>query len=422
VKSLYKIRISYAALAGALALLVSCGSTTAAQPTPIAAATTIPAAATTLPVATSAPAITTAPTAAPTGIPTATATSQPTTQPTANAEPTATPAPTSLLPNDVPWVHSAGMIFADDETFDLVKHGLPAPGYQFQVAPDGTMIAYISQQGHLIVADIRTSRAILGDGAAIMVAGYAFAPDSHTLLFTTPDDQAELVDLPSGQRHSLKLGAQPNVPSGMSTGLIPIAWNERGLFAEQVFWGTDAPPQGVVRLDPATGAVTPISEIDHISAAFSPDGKRLALVTGSVPIGEQQITGITLVDVASGQATPLVPEQPQLIKALRWSPDGAQLLYASAANYDTLETKLQVIGTNVKAPAEPAKESLVIDTYRDIAWGSAQPLLLTAEKNGLLYLYWVELSDQGIVSLAPSMGLPVPDAEHADGQIIYAPR
>ena len=90
--------------------------------------------------------------------------------------PTATPAPTSALPNDVPWVHSAGIVFADDETFDLVKHGLPAPAYQFQVAPDGATVAYVNQQGHLIIADLRTSQVIVGDQAGIMVAGYHSRP------------------------------------------------------------------------------------------------------------------------------------------------------------------------------------------------------------------------------------------------------
>lgn len=421
-KPIYTIRLLSAALVGALVLLVSCGPTTAAQPTPIATATTIPAAATALPAATSAPAITTAPTAAPTAIPTATATSQPTTEPTVSAEPTATPAPTSLLPNDIPWVHSAGTIFADDETFDLVKHGLPAPAYQFQVAPDGTMIAYLSRQDHLIVADIRTSQAILDDGPAVMATGFAFAPDGHALAYGTPEGQLNILDLPSGERHPIALSEQPAPQNRPTTILMPIAWTNTGLYAQQVIWGSDALPQGIVHIDPANGMVTPIRTDTHLSAFVSPDEKRIALITGSVPIGAQQITGITLLDIASGQATPLVPEQPQLIRSLRWSPDGTQLLYASVANYDTVETKLQVISTGAKAPAGPAKESLVLDTYRDIAWGGAQPLLLTIEKDGLLHLYWVEMNDQGIISLAPSAALVAPTAEQVDGQIIYAPQ
>jgi len=399
----------------ALAVLVGCGPTTAAQPTPIAVPTSVPA-------ATSAPAVTAAPTAAPTAVPAATAAPQPTAEPTVSAEPTATPAPTSLLPNDVPWVHSAGTIFADDESFDIAKHGLPAPAYQFQVAPDGTMIAYMSQPGHLIVADMRTSQIIVDDRAAVMAAAFVFAPDSRSLFFTTTDDRAGLIDLPGGQRHDLTLGAERNLPNGMSTGVLPIAWIEQGILAQQVLWGTDAPAQGVIWIDPTTGAVTPISKIEHISAALSPDGTQIAFVTGNVPIGDQPTTGITLLDLASGQATPLVPEQPQLIRALRWSPDGARLLYASMASYDTIETKLQLINVASKAPADPADKSLAVDTYRDIAWSGAQPLLLTAEKDGLLHLYWVELSDQGIISLAPAAALAAPSAEQPDGQIIYAPR
>jgi hypothetical protein len=322
----------------------------------------------------------------------------------------------------VPWVHSAGTIFADDETFDLVKHGLPAPTYQFQVAPDGTMIAYTSQQGHLIVADIRTSQALLDDGPAVMATGFAFAPDSHALAYGTPEGDLNILDLPGGQRHPVTITGQPTPQNGPTTILMPIAWTNEGLYAQQVLWGSDALPQGIMRIDPLSGAVTPIRTGTHLSAFVAPDGKQIALITGSVPIGEQQITGITLLDVASGQVTPLVPEQPQLIRTLSWSPDGAQLLYASVANYDTPQTKLQVISTNSTAPAGPAKESLVIDTYRDIAWGGAQPLLLTVEGDGLLHLYWVELSDQGVLSLAPSIAFAAPAAQQIDGQIIYTPR
>ena len=119
----------------------------------------------------------------------------------------------------------------------------------------------------------------------------------------------------------------------MDTGLIPIAWTEQGLFAQQVLWGTDAPPQGIVRLDPTTGAIALVSQLDHLNAVISHDGKQLALVSGSAPISEQPSTGITVLDLASGQATPIVPEQPQLISALSWSGDGTQILYASIATY-----------------------------------------------------------------------------------------
>ena len=166
---------------GALAL-AACGPAAATQPTQPAA--------TALPATTSAPAATTAPTtAAQTSAPAATAVPQPTPRPM-GAAPSATPQPTSLLPNDVPWVQSAGTIFADnDQSFEFAKHGLPPAAYNFVTAPDGTMVAYTSQQGHLIVADVCTGQAIVDDSQAIMPTTFVFSPDSGALAYGTAEDE-----------------------------------------------------------------------------------------------------------------------------------------------------------------------------------------------------------------------------------------
>jgi hypothetical protein len=50
-----------------------------------------------------------------------------------------------------PWLQSTGIIFADDESFEFAKPGLSTPVYNFVTAPDGTMVAYTCQQGHLIM-------------------------------------------------------------------------------------------------------------------------------------------------------------------------------------------------------------------------------------------------------------------------------
>ncbi len=186
------------ALVGALAL-AACGQAAATQPTQPAA--------TAQPAPTSAPAATSAPpTAAPTSAPAATAVPQPTAEPTTSAGPSATPDPTSLLPNDAPWVQSAGTIFADDESFEFAKHGLPAPAYNFVTASDGTMVAYTSQQGHLIVADVRTGQAIVDDSQAIMPTNFVFSPDSGALAYGTGEGELKLIELPSGTRHPIALG------------------------------------------------------------------------------------------------------------------------------------------------------------------------------------------------------------------------
>jgi hypothetical protein len=155
VKPYHQLWLPTIALVAALAL-AGCGLAAETQSTQSAA--TAPSAPTSASAAAANP-----PTAAPTSAPAATAVPQPTAEPNTSVAPSAALAPTNLLPNDVPWVQSAGTIFADDESFELAKHGLPAPAYNFVAAPDGTMVAYASQQGHLIVADVRTGQAIVDD-------------------------------------------------------------------------------------------------------------------------------------------------------------------------------------------------------------------------------------------------------------------
>jgi hypothetical protein len=360
------------------------------------------------------------PTAAPTSAPAATAVPQPTAEPNTSVVPSATPAPTSLLPNDVPWVQSAGTIFADDESFELAKHGLPAPAYNFVAAPDGTMVAYASQQGHLIVADVRTGQAIVDDNQSIMPTNFVFSPDSGALAYGTAEGELSLIELPSGTRQPIALEKESALQDPPTTTLMPIAWTNDGLYTQQVIWGSDAPPQGIVRVDTRTGATTEITDKQHYGTAIAPDGKSIALITGSMPLGDQPTTGITLLNVATGQTTQPVAEQPQIIRGLRWSPDGARMLYAVGSGYEASDTRLQVLA--VGGPASTSGDGLVIQSYRDIGWSNTTtPIVLTIKPDGL-WLYRLELGDEGPNNLEPLLGIPAEPGTQFDGQIIYTPR
>jgi hypothetical protein len=412
VKPYNQLGLPTIALVGALAL-AACGPAATAQPTQPAA--------TAQPAPTSAPAATSAPpTAAPTSAPAATAMPQPTPEPTASAAPSATPAPTSLLPHDVPWVQSAGTIFADDESFEFAKHGLPAPAYNFVTAPGGTLVAYISQQGHMIVADVRTGQAIVDDSQAIMPTTFVFSPDSGALVYGTGEGELNLIELPSGTRHPIALEQEPAPEDRPTTTLMPIAWTNDGLYTQQVIWGSDAPPQGIVRVELSSGATTEITAKQHYGAAIAPDGKSIALITGSMPLGDQPTTGITLLNLASGQTTQLVAEQPQIIRGLRWSPDGARLLYAVGSSYEASDTRLHVLALG--GPAGTPGDGLIIQSYRDIGWSDTMtPIVLTLKENGL-WLYRMELGEGGPNNLALLLGIPAQPGTQFDGQIIYTPR
>ena len=124
-----------------------------------------------------------------------------------------------------------------------------------------------------------------------------------------------------------------------------------------------------------------------------PMAHSIALITGNMPLGDQPTTGITLLNVASGQTTQPVAEQPQIIRGLRWSPDGARLLYAVGSSYDASDTRLHVLA--VGGPVGTPGDGLVIESYRDIGWSDTMtPIVLTLKENGL-WLYRIELGDEG---------------------------
>lgn len=320
----------------------------------------------------------------------------------------------------MPWVYSAGTIFADDESFVFAKQDLPAPAYNFVTAPNGALVAYTSQQGHLIVVDVRTSQALVDDSQSIIPTNFVFAPGSDTLAYGTGEGELNLIELSSSARRPIPVAKLPAPQNAPTSALMPIAWTSDGLYAQQVIWGSDAPPQGIVRIDPSTGAITSITDKQHYGSAIAPNGKTVALITGSMPLGDQPTTGITLLDLASGQTSQPIAEQPQIIRGLRWSPDGARLLYAVGDTYESPDTRLHVLAAST--PASTPGDGLVIQSYRDIGWSdNTTPIVLTIKPNGL-WLYRMDLGDQGLNNPTPLMGIPTDPGAQVDGQIIYTPR
>jgi hypothetical protein len=282
------------------------------------------------------------------------------------------------------------------------------------------MVAYTSQQGHLVVADVRTSQAIVDDSQSVMATSFVFAPDSRALAYGTSEGELYTIELPGGMRRPIPLAKQPTPQNGPISALMPLSWTNDGLYAQQVIWGSDAPPQGVVRVDPTSGATATITAKEMIGAEFAPDGKSIALITGSMPLGGEPNTGIALLDLASGQMTQLVAERPQIIRGLRWSPDGARLLYAVGDTYESNDTRLHVLAPG--GPAGTPGEGLVIQLYRDIGWlNDTTPIVLTIKPTGV-WLYRMELGDQGPNNPTPLMGIPAQPGVQVDGQIIDTPR
>jgi dipeptidyl aminopeptidase/acylaminoacyl peptidase len=303
-------------------IVPSAQPTTLASPTVAPSATAIPAASATVPAPTATPA---SPTAAP---------ASPTTSAPATAEPAA------LLPADTIWIRSGAMVMAQgegDHSISLGENAFPPFGSGALPAPDGSRLAYISREGHLVVVDLR-SGATATLGGALEPMSFRFSPDSRELAAAFSDSQRwqlQVIELGTGAARTLQEGPLLSQNSGdRSLVLMPLAWTPGGIMVEQIMWATDAPPQGLALVDPADGTTHPVREEQHLIAAVNPDGTQVALVTGILPLGGEQPTmELRMLDVASRQDANLLRPQAGFVRQIRWSPDGTMLLFSMSENY-----------------------------------------------------------------------------------------
>jgi hypothetical protein len=259
--------------------------------------------------------------------------------------------------------------------------------------------------------------------------GLVFSPDSRELAFTVNDGSTWRLlarDLQSGATRTILEGpiaaesadAEPWVAH-------PLAWIPSGLLIERVLWGTDKLPWGLTLVDPATGTQQPIRAKEHLSAAISPDGQRVAVVKGSAPIGEPPRAAISVINVGDLNEITVVREQQLVVKALHWSPDGSKLLYAGSEHYlgYTPVTKVHVLsadGSNEQAfgigtPSfKPA--------YGDLAWQDDQTaLLLSPQDDGYVHLYKLPLASFDVANLEPLAAFVRESPNDRVDEIIYTP-
>jgi Tol biopolymer transport system component len=327
-------------------------------------------------------------------------------------------------------VRSGGVIFADDEALDFQQRGLPIPEYRLHVTSDGAYLAYVNRDGMLAIVDMRNQRSLIGPGEAIgQPTGMAFSPDGRSLALTVLEGndtwRLQLRDLQSGAMRTLLEGATfasgpndtlPLIPS-------PVAWTPNGLFVEHLLWGTDAPPSDVALIDPADGAKRMLREDAHVTIYPSHDGTKVAVVTGALRLGEPPTTGIAVLDVASGEEQEIVPVQQGLIRKVRWSPDGAKLLYAVSADYQAPAASIHARNADGSNPqAIEAGGPGVKAAYADIAWQDDQTaLLLSPEADGNVHLYTLPLATFDIAALQPVASFARQQPDQPVDEIIYTP-
>ncbi len=65
---------------------------------------------------------------------------------------------------------------------------------------------------------------------------------------------------------------------------MPLLWNASGAYLTNIIFGSDAPKSDVLKVDPQTGRLETLVRGDHQSTAISPDGRKIAQVTGEYPL------------------------------------------------------------------------------------------------------------------------------------------
>ncbi len=388
--------------------------------------------------ATSAPPSAAPATALPAVVPTtsipATVAPEPTSVPPTSVPPTATAAPAepiALLPASAIWVRTGATIVAvgrEIRSLDTQPLGFPAITYAVVAAPDGSHVAYVGDQDQLVVLDMSGVVRTFPEGTAGNPVGFSFAPDSGALAFTMIEGQdwrLQVLNLASGAVRTLQEGnTLPQQDGTLSLMPRPIGWTPTGILVEHLLWASDAPPQGPFLVDPADGATRSLAVERYLRAAPTVDGARLALVTGEVPIGGTPTMEVAILDVVSGQVTTIAPERQGFVKALRWSPDGARLLYAAAETYDTPVTSVYAVGADGSGEQriDIGVQGLG-PAFRDLAWRDGETaLVLLANEGGQL-----ELHELSIHAFDPTglKRLEVFDGAQPGGgqdQIVYVPR
>jgi hypothetical protein len=310
---------------------------------------------------------------------------------------------------------------------DLQSLNYPLIRSNALAAPDGTSIAYVSQEDQLVIVAMSGSVWTLPEGRDIQPVSFSFSPDSRALAFTSTEGQRwrlQVLDIPSGSVRTLQEGLASAQPQGeLATVPRPLAWTLTGLIVDRVLWGSDATPLGTALVSPTDGSVQTLSDTAHLQAIPAPDGTKIALVTGEVPIGGTPMAEIEILDIASGHETVIAPLKQGFVKALHWSPDGTMLLYAASDAYESAVTSVSVLnadGTNEQR-VDFGVKGLELKVH-DLAWqDSKTPLVLIADQNGTSELNALPVSSFDPTGLRPLAAFGKQSADQVS-QILYVPR
>ncbi|HEY0739693.1 MAG TPA: hypothetical protein VGD69_32510 [Herpetosiphonaceae bacterium] len=291
------------------------------------------------------------------------------------------------LPTDEPWVRTGNRVVAIDDgipTITLPQNPAGGPP-NLVVAPSGKRIAYTEAIGgntseqRLVVLNLDSGiRREIPLGRNGLVFGSVFSPDSERLAYSVVFSDAlgrhefRVLDLASGNSSVRLQGSSGPMP-------VVVAWNRGGLFVRKILYASDAPPQGLFLVNLQSNTLQTVFDGINYGAEPSPDGQKIALVTGELGIGSPPRTMLSVLDRATGRTTTIEAQAQQFVGNVSWSPDGSRLVYSR-----TLDNGARISTINVSAADGTNKQALLLSAgsfpgegqIQDIAWRNNQSLLL----------------------------------------------
>lgn len=204
-------------------------------------------------------------------------------------------------------------------------------------SPDGRFVAFVRDYDQradlwvvpagggmpsLVTADAPCTPAFTGG----VGGGFAWTPDSESLIYTSPEDgKLRRVSRTGGRAKKISDGEGGNAsPSVASNGACVAYLVDRGDVDDQLFIAV----RDLDTETPATRRITP-EGIFAIDPQISPDCTRVACVIADTFGRWSHDTQVAVVDLTSGAIAVLTPTDNVTNNAPRWSPDGATLAFVS---------------------------------------------------------------------------------------------
>jgi Tol biopolymer transport system component len=329
------------------------------------------------------------------------------------------------LPAGAVWLHTASRVVANAPGYPtlFLPKGTPQP--YIQAAPDGSLLVYaapstIGRSGdRLIGINPATGEQRVLYESSDTILPPRFDPTGTALTFTV-----------IGQERWQLMRLQPgDIPRVLRDGrledriLAPIAWTQSGILTQYLLWATDAPARDVVLVDPANGSLRTLATGDHWTAIVSPDGRRVARVSGELMIGPDAVQDLTIsiLDTVTGRDLILARHVKNGIWRGAWSPDGSQLLYVESPLGGQTEIMYVVnadgSGDRTLIFGSPQLAQLL----RDVEWRDRDTLVVLATAGTKLFLYDLpatNLTPGALTSLGDFDG----EVRPGGSEIVYVPR